>query len=48
MSQQSTTDSGARATTLAEWADSDDPGELIDGQLIEDEEVGAEHDIVGA
>jgi len=39
-----------RGMTLAEWADMDDdePGELVDGQLVEEEEVGAEHDIVGA
>jgi hypothetical protein len=49
MSQPPTTDSGARLMTLAEWADGDGPGELIDGQLVEEEEeVGPEHDIVGA
>ncbi len=36
--------------TLAAWADLDEdaPGELVDGRLVEDEEAGAEHDIVGA
>jgi Uma2 family endonuclease len=50
MSQQSTADLSARVMTLAEWADMDEdqPGELIDGQIVEEEEVGAEHDIVGA
>jgi Uma2 family endonuclease len=50
MSQQSTADLSARVMTLAEWADMDEdqPGELIDGRIVEEEEVGAEHDIVGA
>jgi Uma2 family endonuclease len=36
--------------TLAEWADrdEDEPGELVDGHLVEEEEVGALHDAVGA
>lgn len=36
--------------TLAEWADRDEdaPGELVDGQIVEEEEMGAEHDVVGA
>ncbi len=35
--------------TLAEWADreEDAPGELVEGRLVEDEEVGAGHDLVG-
>jgi Uma2 family endonuclease len=39
-----------REMTLAEWADmdEDEPGELVDGILVEDEEVGALHDIVAA
>ena len=43
-------DPSARAMTLAQWADlgEDDPGELADGRIVEDEEIGAEHDIVGA
>ncbi len=50
MSQQPTADPGARAMTLAEWADmdEDEPGELVDGHLAPEEEVGAEHDIIGA
>jgi Uma2 family endonuclease len=50
MSQQPTADLSARVITLAEWADMDEdqPGELIDGKIVEEEEVGAEHDIVGA
>ena len=34
--------------TLAQWGDmgEDEPGELVDGQLVEEEEVGAEHDVV--
>ena len=36
--------------TLAEWAemDEDEPGELVDGQIVPEEEMGAEHDVVGA
>ena len=36
--------------TLAEWADmdEDEPGELVDGVLVEDEDVGYRHDLVGA
>ena len=36
--------------TLAEWADMDEdaPGELVDGMLVEDEDVGYLHDAVGA
>jgi Uma2 family endonuclease len=50
MSHLSTADPSVRAMTLAQWGDldEDEPGELIDGRLIEDEEMGAEHDIVGA
>jgi Uma2 family endonuclease len=50
MSHPSTADTSVRAMTLAEWADldEDEPGELVDGRLVEDEEVGAEHDVVGA
>src|SRR6185437_17139369 len=41
---------GDREMTLAEWADmdEDEPGELVDGRLVEEEEVGALHDIVAA
>ena len=38
--------------TLAAWAamdeDDDQRGELVDGRLVEEEDVGAEHDIVTA
>lgn len=36
--------------TLAEWADldEDEPGELVDGRLVEEEDVGALHDAVTA
>ena len=35
--------------TLEAWADldEDEAGELVDGQIVEDEDVGAEHDIAG-
>lgn len=34
--------------TLAEWADlpEDEPGEIVDGFLVEEEDVGALHDVV--
>jgi Uma2 family endonuclease len=40
----------AHGMTLDEWAelDEDEAGELVDGLIVEEEEVGAEHDIVGA
>ena len=51
MAQGSTAEAPVPAMTLAEWADLDEDddrsGELVDGQLVEEEEVGAEHDIVG-
>ena len=36
--------------TLAQWADmdEDEPGELVDGRLVEEEEVGALHDAIVA
>src|SRR5262249_31627696 len=36
--------------TLAQWGDlgEDEPGELVDGVLVEDEDVGYRHDLVGA
>lgn len=39
-----------RPMTLAEWGelDEDEPGELVDGYLVEDEEVGFLHDLVVA
>lgn len=51
MTQHTTTEPSAeREMTLAQWADmdEDEPGELVDGRLIEDEEVGALHDAVAA
>ena len=47
MSQPSIAETGVM--TLAEWADmdEDEPGEFVDGVLVEEEEVGAEHDVVG-
>lgn len=39
-----------RGLTLAEWAamDEDEPGEVVDGRLVEEEEVGALHDAIVA
>jgi len=36
--------------TLAQWADmdEDEPGELVDGRLVEEEDVGALHDAIAA
>ena len=41
---------GGLPMTLAQWADmdEDEPGELVDGSLVEDEEVGALHEVVAA
>lgn len=49
MSQQSVAETSAHPMTLADWAemDEDEPGELVDGRIVEEEEVGAEHDILG-
>jgi Uma2 family endonuclease len=48
VSQLSISDASEPTMTLAEWADreEDAPGELVDGRLVEDEEVGAGHDLV--
>jgi Uma2 family endonuclease len=48
--QASTVETKPRVMTLAEWGDlgEDEPGELVDGRLVEEEEVGAEHDVAGA
>jgi Uma2 family endonuclease len=48
--QHSTALTSEPKMTLAEWADmgEDEPGELVDGQLVEEEEVGFLHDLVGA
>jgi Uma2 family endonuclease len=50
MSGLSTPEPGARRMTLAEWGDlgDDESGELVDGALVEEEVVGAVHDIVAA
>jgi Uma2 family endonuclease len=50
MAHLSTSDTPPRPMTLVEWADldEDEAGELVDGRIVEDEEVGAEHDIAGA
>jgi Uma2 family endonuclease len=39
-----------RTMTLEEWGDlpEDEPGELVDGRLVEDEDVGLLHDVVVA
>jgi Uma2 family endonuclease len=49
MNELSMAETPPRPMTLAEWADmdEDEPGELVDGWLVEEEDVGAEHDIVG-
>jgi Uma2 family endonuclease len=41
---------GGPEMTLAEWADmdEDEPGELVDDRLVEEEDVGALHDVVAA
>ena len=41
---------GARPLTLAEWAElpKEEAGELVDGRLVEDEDVGLLHDVVTA
>lgn len=50
MKHQSTAEVGGHGMTLVEWADldEDEPGELVDGVLVEEEDVGAEHDVVGS
>jgi Uma2 family endonuclease len=50
MSQGATAEPGRREMTLAEWADRDEDaeGELVDGELVEEEEVGLLHDVVTA
>lgn len=48
MHAQPEAEPNGRGMTLAAWADldEDEPGELVDGHLVEDEEIGAEHDVV--
>lgn len=50
MMHAGTEHAGEPRMTLAQWADmdEDEPGELVDGRLIEEEEVGALHDAVVA
>jgi Uma2 family endonuclease len=50
MSQQATAQAGGHSMTLAAWADmdEDESGELVDGRLVEEEDVGAEHDVAGS
>jgi Uma2 family endonuclease len=51
MSQQSTAETRAHVPmTLAAWAEmeEDAPGEFVDGEIVEDEDMGAEHDVIGA
>jgi Uma2 family endonuclease len=50
MAHGSTSAGGTRPPplTLQAWADleKEEAGELVDGQIVEDEEVGAEHDVI--
>lgn len=41
---------GEPPLTLAKWGDmsEDEPGEFVDGVLVEEEEVGALHEVIGA
>jgi Uma2 family endonuclease len=50
MTQNLAEQAGVPEMTLAEWADmdEDEPGELVDGRLVEGEDVGALHDAVAA
>ena len=50
MNQLATAEVARREMTLAAWGDldEDEPGELVDGQLVDEEDVGAEHDVVGS
>ncbi len=50
MSQQPVLPARPQTFTLAQWADMDEDahGELVDGQLIEEEEVGALHDAIAS
>jgi Uma2 family endonuclease len=48
--QHQAAQAGDPEMTLAQWADlgEDEPGELVDGRLIEEENVGALHDAIAA
>jgi Uma2 family endonuclease len=50
MTQHLAEQAGGSEMTLSAWAemDEDEPGELVDGRLIEEEDVGALHDVVAA
>jgi Uma2 family endonuclease len=50
MTQHVAEPAGESEMTLAQWADmdEDEPGELVDGCLVEEEDVGALHDVVAA
>ena len=50
MPQSAIEPAGEPEMTLAEWAalDEDAPGELVDGRLVEEEDVGALHDAIAA
>jgi Uma2 family endonuclease len=50
MTQRLAEQAGGPDMTLAAWADmdEDEPGELVDGHLVKDEDVGALHDVVAA
>lgn len=50
MQHAGTEHSAEPGMTLAQWADmdEDEPGELVDGRLVEEEEVGALHDAIVA
>jgi Uma2 family endonuclease len=48
MSDAPTTEGNGREVTLARWGemDEDEPGELVDGRIVEDEDVGVLHEVV--
>jgi Uma2 family endonuclease len=50
MVQHLTAEAGTPEMTLAQWADmpEDEPGELVEGHLVEEEDVGALHDAIAA
>ena len=50
MTQHLAEQPSAPETTLAAWADmdEDEPGELVDGHLVEEEDAGAPHDALAA
>lgn len=50
MTQHLAEQTGGPEMTLAAWADrdEDEPGELVEGRLVEEEDVGALHDAIAA